>query len=179
MKGRWKLAKHILICTTIRHLYRSKQLTMILNRLCHCESYQFGIELETAMAKALEETSTYLTPQIVTGDSNEVFHSEWDNLNKILTNVTGSNIVNSAAGIMLQESGSEIGSTSSERTLPTFKRNKERSLKVDTPQILAPMTIYNRVGPSFPENAVFSPPTDNDTEFKKCLKELHIWMLCR
>ena len=26
-QGRWKLAKHILICITIRHLYRSKQLT--------------------------------------------------------------------------------------------------------------------------------------------------------
>ena len=27
--GRWKLAKHILICTTIRHLYRSKHLTSL------------------------------------------------------------------------------------------------------------------------------------------------------
>ena len=32
-QGRWKLAKHILICMTIRHLYRSKQLPTILNRL--------------------------------------------------------------------------------------------------------------------------------------------------
>ena len=69
--GRWKLAKHILICTTISHLYCMKQLTIILNRICHFESYSFGIELETAMAKALEETSTYLTPQIVSGDCNE------------------------------------------------------------------------------------------------------------
>ena len=54
--GRWKLAKHILIFTTIRHIYRSKQMTTI-NCLCHCESYSFGIELETAMAKALKKTS--------------------------------------------------------------------------------------------------------------------------
>ena len=87
----------------IPHLYRSKQLTTILNRLCHCESHSFGIELETAMAKALEETSTYLTHQIVSADGNEVFHSEWDNLNKIHTNITGSNVVNSAADIILQE----------------------------------------------------------------------------
>ena len=46
---------------------------------------------------------TYLTPQIVTGKDNLVFHSEWGNLNKILTNVTGPNVVNSEAGIMLQE----------------------------------------------------------------------------
>ena len=51
---RLKLANQILIGTTIRHLYRSKQLTTILNRFCHCESYSFGIKLETTMAKALE-----------------------------------------------------------------------------------------------------------------------------
>ena len=70
-QGRWKLAKHYLICMTIRHLYRSKQLTTILNHLCHCESHSFGIELETAMAYALEEANTYLTPQIVSGESNK------------------------------------------------------------------------------------------------------------
>ena len=36
-QGQWKLVKHILICITICHLYCSKQLTTILNRLCHCE----------------------------------------------------------------------------------------------------------------------------------------------
>ena len=154
----------------MRHLYRSKQLTTILNHLYHCESYSFGIQLETAMAKALEETSTYLTPQIVNGDCNEVFHSEWDNLNNILTNVTGSNVVNSAAGNMLQEVKSDNRSNSSERTLPTAKRNKERSLNVD-----APVAIYNPVGPSFPENVLLSPPADNDFEFKKCMKEYDIW----
>ena len=104
----------------------------------------FGIELETAMAYALEEADTYLTPQIVSGESNEVFHNEWDNLNKILTNVKGSNVVNSAAGIMLQEVKGHTGSTS-ERTLPTAARSKERSLKVDAPTTIAPVTIYNRV----------------------------------
>ena len=64
----------------------------------HCESYSYGLELETALAKAIEESNTYLTPQIVTGEHNIVFHSEWDNLNKIKTNVTGSNVVSSAAG---------------------------------------------------------------------------------
>ena len=73
------------------------------------------------MEKALGETNTYLTPQIVTGEDNEFFHSEWDNLNKILTNVTGSN-VNSAAEIMLQECkpGTE---SSTKRRLPIFERD--------------------------------------------------------
>ena len=75
--GEWKLPQHILLCTTIRHLYRSKQLTSILNRLGHCESYDFGRELETAQAKALEEVSILLTPQIVTGEGSLLFHRQW------------------------------------------------------------------------------------------------------
>ncbi len=55
------------------------------------------------MAKAIDEVSTFLTPSIITGDGNELFHNEWDNLNKITTNIHGSNIVNSAGGIMIQE----------------------------------------------------------------------------
>ena len=69
----------------------------------HCESYQSGLEVETSLAEALDNTSTHLTAHIVIGDSNLVFHSEWDNLSKITTNLKGSNVVNSATGIMLQE----------------------------------------------------------------------------
>ena len=43
----------------------------------------------------------------------------------------------------------------------------------------SPVTIYNCLGPNFPENALISPPADNDTELKKCMKEYDIWMLCR
>ncbi|CAL8293470.1 unnamed protein product [Arctogadus glacialis] len=64
-KGEWKLPKHILLCTTIRHLYRSKQLTTILSRLGHCETYDFGLELETALTKALDEVSIFFGPQII------------------------------------------------------------------------------------------------------------------
>ena len=146
------------------------------SRACHCESYSFGIELETAMAYALEEAKSYLTPQIVSGESNEVFRNERDNLNEILINVIVSNVVNSAVGIMLQEVKGDTGSTS-ERTLPTAARSKERSLKVNAPTTLAPVIIYKRVGPNFPENAVISPPADKATELKKCMKEYGIWML--
>ena len=86
-----------------RHLYRSKQLTTILSRLGLCETYDFGLELETALAKAPDEVSTSLTPQVITGEGNKVFHFEWDNMNKITTNIPGSNVVNSTGGIMIQE----------------------------------------------------------------------------
>ena len=101
--GTWKLPKHILLCVTVRHLFRSKKLTSILNRLGHSESYDFGLELETFLTKALDESSSHLTPQIIKGEGNIVFHCEWDNLNKTTTNLLGSSIVHSAGGIMLQE----------------------------------------------------------------------------
>ena len=105
--GQWKLSKHMLLCTTVRHLYRSKQLTTILNKLGHCESYNFGLELETAICNALDDESVYLTPKIICGTSNKVFHSEWDNLNKITTNIYSFNVVNRAGGIMIQETKSD------------------------------------------------------------------------
>ena len=83
--GKWKLPKHVLLCMTVRHLFCSKQLTKILNLLGHSESYNFGLELETALAKALDEVSNFLTHQIVTGEGNELFDCEWDNLNEITT----------------------------------------------------------------------------------------------
>jgi len=114
-----------------------------------------------ALAKALEEVSTSLTPQIITGEGNEVFHLEWDNMNKITTNIHGSNVVNSTGGIMIQEVKPGFGVNNKDRTLPLHKRSTSRSLKVDTPETLAPIHIYSRVGPKFPEGAVFTPPTVN------------------
>jgi hypothetical protein len=176
--GEWKLPKHILMCTTIRHLYRSKQLTTILHRLGHSESYDFALELETATAKAIEEVSTYLSPQIVTYEGNLVFHCEWDNLNKITTNVHGSNVVNSAGGIMIQETKPGFVSTQ-ERTLPLYDRSKEKSLKVETSRTLLSLHIYTRVGPSFPVGAIFTPPAENDIVYGTSMQEYYVWLLCR
>ena len=47
--GEWKLLKYILLCATVCHMYKSRQLTTIFNKLGHCESYDFGLELETAL----------------------------------------------------------------------------------------------------------------------------------
>ena len=99
--GDWKLSKHVLICLTIHQLYPSKQLTSVLNRMGCCESYQYGLEVETALAEVLHKASTYLTPYIIIVDSNLVFHSERENLSKIITNLTDSNVVNITAGIIL------------------------------------------------------------------------------
>ena len=159
LNGEWKLGKHILLTSTIRHLFRSKQLTTILNRLGHCESYHFGEELETAIAKAIDENQEYITPEILGAEHNLVFHSEWDNLNKVLTNVTGSNIVNSAGGIMLQEVSES--STPASKKLPKSSRDKTRTIEPSI-RILPPLEIYKRVGPRFPAEASITPPVEND-----------------
>lgn len=64
--GEWKLPKYILLCMTLRHLHRSKQLLVLLNKLGHCETYMFSVELEIAVAAAPEQTSTLLTSRILT-----------------------------------------------------------------------------------------------------------------
>ena len=149
--SQWKLSKHILISKTICHLYRSKQQTTILSRLGHCEPYDFSLELETALAKALDEASTSLTPQIVTGSGNKVFHLAWDNLNKIHLNNHGFNLVNSTGGIMIQEVNPRFVKKSNEHTLPLLKWDSARSLKLDEPEILPPVYLYKKKGPKFPE----------------------------
>ena len=67
----------------------------------HSESYEFGLELETVLAKAQVEVSTHLMTQIVTGEDNIGFHCEYDNLNRTTMSVHDNTIVNSSSGIML------------------------------------------------------------------------------
>ena len=141
--GEFKMPKHILLCTTLRHLFRSKQLITILNCLGHCEGYDFTLELETSLTRAIQETSTYLTPQIVTGEANAVFHCEWDNLNMILTNIHGSNIVNMAGGIMIQESKPST-EKSMTRMLPLKPRSKSRSPD-ETPEVFPELKGRSKV----------------------------------
>ncbi len=136
------------------------------------------MELETAMAKAFDDISTHLTPQIITGEGNTVFHSEWDNLNRITTNVHGSNVVNSAGGIMIQEVKESHVSTK-KRTLPLYDRSsKMRSLKITPPETL-PELAFKRAGPKFPNNANFSPPAKNQESYDASMLQYNTHLLCR
>ena len=76
-----------------------------------------------------------------------MFHLEWDNLNKITTNIHGSNVVNWTGGIMIQEVKPGFDAPNSppnQRMLPLYEWNKTRSLKVDIPETLDPVPIYSR-----------------------------------
>ena len=93
---------HLTVCH-IWYLFRSKQLIQLLNRLGHCENSSFATELEVAIASKVQSMSSHLTPQIVRGPANIVFHSERDNFNQFLSGVHGSPMCNTAGGIMMQE----------------------------------------------------------------------------
>ena len=43
--GACKQPKHVLLCITLRHLFRSEKLINILNRFGHCQNYSFSLEL--------------------------------------------------------------------------------------------------------------------------------------
>ena len=67
----------------MRHLFYSKQFITIRNRIGHYEGYYLSLEFETAMANAIDEISSYLATQVVTGEGNALFHCEWDNLKRV------------------------------------------------------------------------------------------------
>ena len=107
-----------------------------MNRFGHCENYSFSLELETAIAQATEEVHTLLSTQIVQNQSfSAVFHSEFDNFDQLLNNLTGMSSIHTTHGIMLQEiKGSVSDLNDSLPTIPSVSRTHERSLKVQSPE---------------------------------------------
>ena len=63
--GLWKLSKHILLCMTLRHMFRSAELITLISRLCHSENYSYSLELETAFPTKVQQSSNLLTSQII------------------------------------------------------------------------------------------------------------------
>lgn len=106
--GQWKMKKHVLLCMTLRHLFRSKSITTLINRLGHCESYTYSIELETALANAIVESASLVSnSDIIKGQPNgAVFHSDWDNFDQRVSGVYGGGSIHTAAGIYMQDLGS-------------------------------------------------------------------------
>ena len=49
----------------MRHLFRSRELTTILNRLGHSDTYRFSLKLETAIAKVLHGCSNLLSTKTI------------------------------------------------------------------------------------------------------------------
>lgn len=173
--GEWKLPKHMLICMTLRHLFRSKKLITLLNRMGHSENYSFSLELETELSQAVTETSTLLSTQIIRSpDAPSVFHSEFDNFDQLLNNLTGMDSIHTAHGIMLQDHGGvhvEIPSTSRKGN------TKRRSLNLDPPGLLQECYITQRKSPQMEIQQRICPGSN------KVFYEVHmqhlLWILIR
>ena len=105
-----------------------------MNRLGHCLNYPYSLELETAIAEEAERSSNLLTNQIYRepDHSKSLFHSDFDNYDQLLNNLTGSGSIHRAHGIMMQEVGGDLG------ILPepaTFPRTGKRSLDIIPPEL--------------------------------------------
>ena len=91
----------------------------------------------------------------------------------------GSNVINSMGGIMIQGVKPRFGKKTNERTLPLFKRDSARSLKVDEPEILPSVHLHKKKGPRFPERFSTTHPIENAKEYEKCLQEYKVWSVTR
>ena len=88
---------------TPKHQFRGAKLSTLINKLGHVESYSFSLELETALATALDDASSLLTPQLVRNPSAlSLFHSDFDNFDQLVSDLSGSGSVHTAHGIMIQ-----------------------------------------------------------------------------
>ena len=102
--GGWKMPKHVVLSMTIRHLYRCAKLNTMLNRLGHCESYSFTLELESALATATSKSTENVVPGIVKNPTvPSLVHSDWDNFDSYVNSVTGISSIHVTHGIILQE----------------------------------------------------------------------------
>ncbi len=175
----WKLPKHILLCITLRHMFRSAQLTTMLNRFGHCESYTFSLELETAIANAVQETSSVLSPQIIrNADAPSVFHSEFDNFDQLINNLAGAGSIHTAHGIMMQDfagSDQELGGTIPE--IQPSKRTGERSLTLEQTKYLPECFVGERNSPQLLIERLVNP--QGEVVLSKVIKKQTIWIMLR
>ena len=127
--GKWKLPKHILVSMTLLHFFRSSPLNTLMNRLGHAESYTLTLELETALATAIDQASSILSTQIVRNPAvPSVFHSDFDNFDQFINEQSGGGSIHTAHGIMLQEleAGESSNSVGSIPIMSFFRRSGRR-----------------------------------------------------
>ena len=176
--GKWKLPKHIDLVMSLRHLFRSKSLINLIYRMGHCESYDFSLELETALAEAVELSSSLLSMQIVKNPSPPtVFHSEFDNFDKLLNDLSGKGSIHTAHGIMLQEAVVGMNDPQGKVELPAIPRTKKRSLNLTTQDTLPECYVSLRQSPRLQIFQLFHPggPDAIDASLKLQI----LWMFLR
>ena len=118
-----------------------------MNRFGHCEGHSFSLELETAIARAVESSSSLVSSQIIRRPLGpSVFHSEFDNFDQFVNDLSGKGSVHTAHGIMLQEV-TNTQEDSSYQT-PQVPKDKSRSLVTTVPELLEECYVSQRESPS-------------------------------
>lgn len=178
--GKWKLPKHVILGMSLRHLFRSAELISILNRLGHTENYCFLLELETALATAIDQTSGLLSPQIIRNPScPQLFHSDFDNFDEYINDIGGAGSVHRSQGIMLQEilpdTSEEIGGWQPE--IPNVEKTGERSLKWRPEPSLPECSIGVRKNPVY-EILDITTEEGRKAQDRVMLKNI-LWVLAR
>jgi len=180
--SQWKHPKHMLMCMTLRHLFRSEKLITLLNRMGHSESYSFSLELETALAQAVRETSSFLSTQIIRSpNAPSVFHSEFDNFDQLLNNLTGMGSIHTAHGIMLQDTTGKPEDHGGVRveipSISIMDSSKKRSLNLGTPESLPDCYITQRKSPQIEIHQKTCPGSDD--AFNEAHMQHLLWILVR
>ena len=95
---------------------------------------------------ALEEASSVLTPQIVPNPSGpSLFHSDFDNFDQYVNDLSGSGSVHTAHGIMIQNV--QQNQVVSDPFIPSVPKTGKRSLLTTEPDSLPPCYIKLRNSP--------------------------------
>ena len=182
-KGQWKLPKHILVCITLRHYFWSANLSILMNKLGHSESYSFSLELETAFAEALEEAHTILTLQIIRNPHcPSLFRSDFDNFDQFVKDLSGAGSIHICHGIMLKDipsepTADENNTDSHGESLLSLPRTGARSLKSLTNDTLPPCYMNKKDSPKMTISHLTLVEC-RDALSKSMLKYL-LWCICR
>ena len=168
---------------SLRHYFRSAKLSILINKLRHSESYSFSLQLETALAEALEEAHTILTLQIIRNPHcPSLFHSDFDNFDQFVNDLSGAGSIHTCHGIMLQDipsepTADENNTDSQEESLLSLPRRGARSLKSLTNDTLPPCYINKKDSPKKTISYITLVEYE-DTLSKSMLKYL-LWCICR
>lgn len=103
------------------------------NRFDYSEKYTFSLQLVTATAQCVEDSSTTLTNQIIRNRVPlSLFHLEFDNFDMLINDMTGGALVHTAHDIVLQKVFIVEGTY---RELPSVTKTGRRSLELKEPEL--------------------------------------------
>ncbi|KAL8579435.1 hypothetical protein ACOMHN_026800 [Nucella lapillus] len=172
--GTWKMPKHVLLGTAIRHLTGSAEMISITNHFGHCISHSSVLELETDVCNSLLQSNSLL-PATILKEDNVTLHFCWDNFDLQEETASGAGTTHSAHGIAIQEVTSGTQVTTHLQELEQQHSSRQRTVDYQ-PQPLQPCFVNQKVEPKL--NIVETSVT-NHTSAQYASQADFIWILAR